>query len=133
MGWTVFLYPMVAAFSMPKVATSMISFMTLMALTLKSNNHLPVRGEEAWLDVYEEACTVLVWAASWFNIILEVAFHEFELPKVAKSKQRELAVSYPCLALISLTLLYCIALHASDSWWFRVEVIVLRLILSSPP
>merc|ERR1719456_1825117 len=100
-----------------------------MALTLKSNNHLPVRGEEAWLDIYEESCTLLVWAASWFNIILEVAFHEFELPDVAKAKQRELAVSYPCLALFSFGLLYCIALHSHDLFWFRREVFILRVVL----
>jgi hypothetical protein len=128
-SWTVFLYPMLPSFSMPKVATSMISFMTLMALTLKSNNHLPVRGEESWLDVYEETCTVLVWAASWFNIILEVSFHEFKLPDVAKTKQAELAVAYPCLALISLGLLYCIQFHSHDVELFSIEVLLLRLVL----
>jgi hypothetical protein len=134
-SWTVFLYPMIAAFSMPKVATSMISFMTLMALTLKSNNHLPVRGEEAWLDVYEEACTALVWTSSWFNILIEVANHEFGLPAVAKQKQRELALLYPVIASISLGALIGIGVFKKQSAFttdfslFETKVLMIRIFL----
>lgn len=100
-SYTVFLLPQVSSFAMPRVATTMITFMSLMALTLKTSTLLPVRGGPTWIDCFEEACTALVWGSSWFNILFMVGIYDLGLEELSASLEKEIIVIFPTIALIS--------------------------------
>merc|ERR1719171_2649800 len=56
LSWTVFFFPVQPGFIMPRVATSMISFLALMTLSLKTDSMLPARSGATWIDLFEETC-----------------------------------------------------------------------------
>lgn len=126
-SYTVFIFPSVTAFIMPRVATSMISFLALMALSLKTSKLLPVRTGIVWIDVFEECCTFLVWSSTFFNIIVMVAIYEYKLEELAKKIEHEIRIIFPVISLIASALLLLGLWYLTVCAWLLRAVLVLAL------
>lgn len=125
-AYTVFLFPLAERFVMPRVATSVITFMSLMVLSYKTSRMLPVRGSTSWLDVFEENCQILMFTTLCLNIIVEVIEHESRPVgadagswDMAKRMQFELRCGLPVVEVIVM----CICFFRTDGtglWWLGV-------------
>lgn len=119
-AYTVFLFPQAAPFIMPRVATSMMSFMALMVLSLRTSAMLPTRGSSSWIDVFEESCMMMMFTTLCLNVLVEVLEHECKLNPVASAMQKELRVGLPIVEIIVI----CICFFRTDGtglWWSEVS------------
>lgn len=119
LGYCVFLMPLAPPFVMPRVSTSIISFLALLFLSLKTSNLLPVRGSESWIDVFEESCTMMIFTSLSLNIFVEVIEHEFKLGAVAKMMQMEIRCGLPVVEIV----VVCICFFRTDGttlWWLNL-------------
>eukprot|EP00747_Dinoflagellata_sp_TGD_P032859 gnl/TRDRNA2_/TRDRNA2_136257_c0_seq1.p1 gnl/TRDRNA2_/TRDRNA2_136257_c0~~gnl/TRDRNA2_/TRDRNA2_136257_c0_seq1.p1 ORF type:complete len:442 (-),score=46.46 gnl/TRDRNA2_/TRDRNA2_136257_c0_seq1:115-1440(-) len=80
-SWTVFWLPLIAPFAMPRVATALIAFLTLMTLSLRTDAMLPLRGDVSWLDLVESNCSGLMFYNVVFNVCCLVLYHQFDEKK----------------------------------------------------
>lgn len=125
LSWTVFFFPVQPGFIMPRVATSMISFLALMTLSLKTDSMLPARSGATWIDLFEETCRTLVFFTLILNIFIEFVIHdldarpvaeELKQPKLGVRLQNELKIGLPVLALLAMLVLFLRA-NADSLWW----------------
>merc|ERR1719454_2691841 len=104
-SYSAFWFPQAAVFAMPRTATAIISFLTLMTLSIKHNSMLPVRGGLAWIDLFESACQGLMFLTVGFNILVLVTCHKFLLTDLADALDFELKFLFPIMGAIQFTVL----------------------------
>eukprot|EP00747_Dinoflagellata_sp_TGD_P032860 gnl/TRDRNA2_/TRDRNA2_136257_c0_seq2.p1 gnl/TRDRNA2_/TRDRNA2_136257_c0~~gnl/TRDRNA2_/TRDRNA2_136257_c0_seq2.p1 ORF type:complete len:219 (-),score=35.70 gnl/TRDRNA2_/TRDRNA2_136257_c0_seq2:87-743(-) len=114
-SWSVFWLPLIAPFAMPRVATALIAFLTLMTLSLRTNAMLPVRGDVSWLDLVESNCSGLMFYNVVFNVCCLVLYHQFDEKKLAETIDREMIFIYASMAIILAGLCMC-ATHGQELW-----------------
>lgn len=105
-AWTVFVFPLTAAFTMPRVATSMISYLALTNFMFRTSAILPTRSTVCWIDIFEESCQFMMFGGMIFNIASEVIFHDMGLESLAKRMQTELQIGFPVVAIIVFSLAF---------------------------
>lgn len=101
-SWTVFYFPLQPHFAMPRVATSLIAFLSMMTVSSK-NNH---GGCERWLDVFEEACMTMLFLTVFLNIFVEIVNHSFGAAPVAERMDHELKLVLPLLTSVIFIILF---------------------------
>lgn len=106
----VFFFPMQVPFIMPRVATSLISYMALATLNLRTNTMLPVRGGLSWIDLFEGNVQILMFTAIGFNIFVEAVNHQVNDPTLATRINYEIKIGFPLLAV----LVFWICFHRTD-------------------
>lgn len=106
-SWTVFYFPLKPPFAMPRVATSLISYLSFTALAGKTS---PGLGQ-TWLDVFEESVIISLFLTVFLNIFVEIVENSLERPRIASRIDYELKFFLPFLAIITFTILFC-CIHA---------------------
>jgi len=104
---SVFWLPPLAAFVMPRVATALISFLTLTTLGLRTNAMIPIRGGLAWIDLFENACQSIVLFTLLSNILVLVVFHSFKEEDIGYRMDKELSIYFPAVAVSIFTVCFC--------------------------
>merc|ERR1719189_3213686 len=99
-SFSVFWFPLLAAFAMPRVATALISFLALTTLGLRTNSMLPIRGGLAWIDLFETCCQTLMFFTVGLNIFVLVVFHSFGAESLAEAIDFELKAFFPLMGLL---------------------------------
>jgi len=98
-SWTVFYFPLLPPFAMPRVATSLIAFLALM--TLKSASH-----GGGWTDLVWENCVTLQFLTVMLNIFVELVNHTLQQGSIARRMDNELKVVLPTLAIVNFVILF---------------------------
>lgn len=101
-SWTVFYLPLKPFFAMPRVATSLISFLALLMLSSKP---LGAKGQ-TWLDVFEDSCCTMLLLTAFSNIFVEIVHHSLDKPKIAGRLDYELKLFWPLVAFIVYVILF---------------------------
>lgn len=130
-AYTVFLFPLKHPFIMPRVTTSLVSFMALMVLSLRTSDMMPIRGDTSWMDVFEESCQILMIITLCMNILTEVIEHELKQHQTAKRMQLELRCALPLVKVV----VFCIIFTRTDGtglWWLSVITKALIFIILLP-
>lgn len=99
-SWSNFWYPLTAPFAMPRVATALVSFLSLVMLELRTAKMVPLRGDLSWIGLFEMNCQSLMFMNVCLNIFILVVYHRFKQESRAKMIQLEVHSIFPCLALI---------------------------------
>lgn len=100
-SYSAYWFPLTAPFAMPRVATALISFLSLMTLSLRTNAMLPVRGGLSWMDLFESNAQSLMFVSTVLNILALSAHHSFEAHDTAAMINSELKVAFPVLAALT--------------------------------
>lgn len=109
LAWTVFFFPMVIQYVVPRVATCLVLFLTMAQFSSKTAAMLPDTGDLTWITVWEQCCTFLMFEASVFNAFTEIVYHKLEYKEIAERLRFEMALCFAGLAFlfIILTRIYC--------------------------
>lgn len=97
-SYSAFWFPEDEPFAMPRTATALIAFLSLMTFSLKTNEVLPARGGLAWIDIFEQACQTLMALTVCFNIVVQIIYHKFGKKDLAQHMDNELKVFFPIMA-----------------------------------
>lgn len=125
-SYSVFWFPLTAPFAMPRVATALIAFLSLMTLALKTNSELPVAAGLTWIDLLETSVQSLMFFTVCLNIVALAGFHSFECKNVAEAINHELKIAFPLLLAIVLT----ICCFKTDGTHLGLMTAVIQLILA---
>lgn len=117
--YTTFHFPILLPFIMPRVATAMIAFLSLMMLSLRTGSMLPATGTLTWVDVFEEACQMCMFFMLLYNIMVEVVAFELERMALARRFQLELQIGIPVMIVI--TVLVCF-LRTDGEWLMGIAI-----------
>jgi len=99
-SFTVFWFPLKAAFAMPRVGTALIAFLALITLGLRTSTMLPIRGGLAWIELFETCIQTLMFFTVVLNIFVLVVQHSFKEDELATLVNHELKVIFPVMAII---------------------------------
>eukprot|EP00747_Dinoflagellata_sp_TGD_P162870 gnl/TRDRNA2_/TRDRNA2_180970_c0_seq1.p1 gnl/TRDRNA2_/TRDRNA2_180970_c0~~gnl/TRDRNA2_/TRDRNA2_180970_c0_seq1.p1 ORF type:complete len:472 (-),score=84.06 gnl/TRDRNA2_/TRDRNA2_180970_c0_seq1:278-1693(-) len=124
-SWSVFWLPLLAPFAMPRVATALIAFLTLMTLSLRTNAMLPMRGDTSWLDLVELNCSGLLLYNVVFNTVVLVMYHVLNEHTLAEVINHELIFVYAGMAIV-LTIICLCATGGAHLHIFTIVCNVLR-------
>eukprot|EP00747_Dinoflagellata_sp_TGD_P210965 gnl/TRDRNA2_/TRDRNA2_84184_c0_seq1.p1 gnl/TRDRNA2_/TRDRNA2_84184_c0~~gnl/TRDRNA2_/TRDRNA2_84184_c0_seq1.p1 ORF type:complete len:463 (+),score=69.50 gnl/TRDRNA2_/TRDRNA2_84184_c0_seq1:88-1389(+) len=106
-SWSVFWLPLLPPFAMPRVATALIAFLTLMTLSLRTASMMPVRGDTSWLDLVESNCSGLLFYNVVFNTCCLVLYHVLDEHALAETINHELIFVYAGMAIVLTVLCLC--------------------------
>lgn len=94
-SWSVFFFPMLPPFVMPRVATSLISLLSAMTLAVRTSTLLPPkRSSYVWIEFFQESCQILMFFTVCLNILVEVIYHEWKFTELAQKMTDELKCAY---------------------------------------
>eukprot|EP00929_Paragymnodinium_shiwhaense_P023804 TRINITY_DN14818_c0_g1_i2.p1 TRINITY_DN14818_c0_g1~~TRINITY_DN14818_c0_g1_i2.p1 ORF type:complete len:400 (+),score=74.03 TRINITY_DN14818_c0_g1_i2:97-1296(+) len=96
-SYSVFWFPLTAPFAMPRVATALIAFLSLLTLNLKTNAILPRAAGLTWIDLFECSVQSLMFFTVCLNILALASSHSFDAPHVATGINNELKIVFPVL------------------------------------
>jgi hypothetical protein len=95
-SFTVFWMPRAVPFAMPRVATNLISFLTLMTLSINTSRMLPQdRQGMAWIELFADSMQVLNCLILFLNVFVDVIYNTFDLKDLGEKMTNELAVLFP--------------------------------------
>jgi hypothetical protein len=97
-SYSVFWFPLTAPFAMPRVATALIAFLSLMTLSLRTNALLPVRAGLSWMDLVENSALYLMFFTVCLNILVLAGYHSFEEKDISTVINKEFRLAFPVLA-----------------------------------
>jgi len=97
-SWTIFYLPANTLYAIPRVTTGMITVLNSVVLQLKVRELLPIREGLAWIDVFQETCTILIFATLVFNVATECLAHTYEAKPLAATMAYELKFLFPALS-----------------------------------
>jgi len=131
MSWATFWFPLAPPFAMPRVATALISFLSLMTLSLRTNSLLPARGGMCWMDLFEEACEALMFCNMVMNIMVEVIYHTFSKQTLAQDIDHQLKIIIPCVTGITFFLTYWDTDGSSLEFYAFITVFIIMVTFSA--
>eukprot|EP00929_Paragymnodinium_shiwhaense_P121089 TRINITY_DN93206_c0_g1_i1.p1 TRINITY_DN93206_c0_g1~~TRINITY_DN93206_c0_g1_i1.p1 ORF type:complete len:442 (-),score=61.05 TRINITY_DN93206_c0_g1_i1:275-1600(-) len=99
-SYSVFWFPLTAPFAMPRVATALIAFLSLLTMALKTNAMLNRNAGLTWIDLFESTAQGLMFFTVCLNILTLASFHSFEAHHVAQVINAELMCGFPLLVLV---------------------------------
>ncbi|CAE7457403.1 glvI [Symbiodinium natans] len=124
-SYSVFFFPMVPAFTMPRVASSVISL--LGEMTLLTKNRVP----DSWTDVYMEMVCLLIGSVSVLSLTMEICFHTYKNEELAKKLSGIYKIAFPVVFLVLFILVLCFSSGAfNDLCTYLVRTIVCILLAS---
>lgn len=125
-SYSAFWFPQVAVFAMPRTATAIISFLSMLTLSIKHNSMLPVRGGLAWIDLFESSCQGIMFLTVCFNIFVLVTFHKFKKETLAMEMDFELKIIFPAM----LACMFVVLIYKTDGTELSGMSTLLNLILA---
>lgn len=123
-AYSVFFFPMVAAFVMPRVAASIISLLGM--LTFMTKNKMP----DSWTDVFLEAMCLQVACICLLSLTMEISFHTFKNEEFAKQLSFQYRCSFPVISMvIYVILISCTSGELNDLCTYLIRSLVAVLMV----
>jgi len=116
LSYTVFLMPNEAAFVMPRVATGMISFLSLLTLSQQTLNALPPRSGICWLELFDASCRFLVFITVILNLFVEVIYYTWGCKEMSTRIATQIMILYP---IVSMFILGLVAI-TTERWYLTL-------------
>eukprot|EP00928_Gymnodinium_smaydae_P083502 TRINITY_DN66742_c0_g1_i1.p1 TRINITY_DN66742_c0_g1~~TRINITY_DN66742_c0_g1_i1.p1 ORF type:complete len:519 (+),score=82.51 TRINITY_DN66742_c0_g1_i1:69-1559(+) len=76
-AFSIFYYPMIGPFAMPRVAIVTIGFLSLSTLQSKTASMMPSASSTSWINIFEESCMLTVGFATIANLLIENSDHTY--------------------------------------------------------
>merc|ERR1719387_2129112 len=105
-SWTVFTFPLLPPFIMPRVATAMIAYMALTTLMFRTSSMLPSRGGSAWIDIFEGCSQILMFWIVCLNIFVEALHNEFGQAELARQINWEVRLFFPFALIVVYSIVF---------------------------
>ncbi|CAK9089847.1 unnamed protein product [Durusdinium trenchii] len=103
LSYTVFLFPVNPGFAMPRVSSAVIAFLSILTISTRTSAMLPeVRRGLVWMELFEVVCKMLLFTVILLNILIEMVFHTWQQPELAKQLVHELRLGFPLIAGLSM-------------------------------
>lgn len=97
-SWSVFFYPPLIPFAMPRVATGIFSLLSLMTINSSTMAKLPpVRNGLTWVEVFNKNCLFLMVYTILLNVAVECVNHHWDQKELGEYLLFELRLSYPVI------------------------------------
>jgi len=125
-GYSTLWYPTLIPFVMPRVATALISFLTLTTLSAKTYAIVPATKNPIWVDNFEGSCESILFFIVVSNLMITVTIHEFQHPDVGR--YIELMSRLLVVVLLLLTVIFSgveSVLHDATSDYFGMVPLVI--------
>jgi len=101
-SFTVFWMPRATPFAMPRVATNLISFLTLMTLSINTSRMLPQdRQGMAWIELFADSMQMQNCLILFLNVFVDVIYNTFDMKDLGERMTHELAVLFPLMGLVT--------------------------------
>lgn len=95
-AWMVFMLPVAPPFAMPRVTLSMVSFLSMLTINMRTLSKLPeTRHGMTWIELFDGVVRYLIFTTVCFNMLVETTFHTWENPALAKKITNELRLLFP--------------------------------------
>jgi len=97
-SFTVFWMPRDTSFAMPRVATNLISFLTLMTLSINTASMLPPdRAGMSWIELFAESMQTQNSLILFLNVFVDWVYFTLDLKELGEKMTNELAVLFPLM------------------------------------
>jgi len=105
-SFTVFWMPRATPFAMPRVATNLISFLTLMTLSINTAEMLPPdRAGMAWIELFADSMQMQNCLILFLNVFVDWVYNTLDLKELGEKMTNELAGLFPLMG--SVVVLMC--------------------------
>lgn len=84
-------------FLMPRIATSFVSLLAQVNLSIKFDSLQPSHGIISWMDAFEEYCVMLIYSAVLMNIVIVYAQYRLKVTELPAQMDREVRNVFACL------------------------------------
>eukprot|EP00928_Gymnodinium_smaydae_P011738 TRINITY_DN14300_c0_g8_i1.p1 TRINITY_DN14300_c0_g8~~TRINITY_DN14300_c0_g8_i1.p1 ORF type:complete len:495 (+),score=123.50 TRINITY_DN14300_c0_g8_i1:94-1485(+) len=84
-AYSVFYYPMIPVYAMPRVAIVTIGNLALLSLQQKTIGMMPASGGTSWINVFEESAMLTVGFTTVANILIENCDHTYQMKPLAQA------------------------------------------------
>lgn len=102
-AWSVFFFPPLLPFAMPRVATGIFTLLSMMTLNnLITSNLPPVRSGLTWVEAFNKNCLYLMIFTILLNVLVEMVNHQYQQPELGNRLLFELRLLYPVAVFITL-------------------------------
>mmetsp|Transcript_38125 Transcript_38125/g.73220 ORF Transcript_38125/g.73220 Transcript_38125/m.73220 type:complete len:496 (+) Transcript_38125:44-1531(+) len=129
-SFTVFWMPRAAPFAMPRVATNLISFLTLMTLSINTTRMLPSdRAGMAWIELFADSMQMQNSLILFLNVFVDWVYFTLDLKELGEKMTHQLAVLFPLMG--SVVVLICFTGRSGENldrmqtlirlWMFGVQ------------
>jgi len=99
-SFTVFWMPRATPFAMPRVATNLISFLTLMTLSINTSKMLPSdRAGMAWIELFADSMQMQNCLILFLNLFVDWVYNTMGLTDLGEKMTRELAGLFPLMGI----------------------------------
>lgn len=125
-AWMVFLLPVAPQFAMPRVTLSMVSFLSVLTINMRTLSLIPEsRQGMAWIELFDGAVRYLIFTTVCFNMVIETTFHTWEDPVLAKRLTNELRLLFPVYSALLISSCWFADASTIDSicWMQRVGLV----------
>lgn len=102
MSWTIFFFPNLPSFTMPRVSVSALSFLALVTLSRRIDDAMPTRSALCWIDVFVECTESLMFGAICLNITEVYIYNTLNGHKLGCRLGHELMFLYPFLTFVTM-------------------------------
>jgi len=123
-SFTVFWMPRATPFAMPRVATNLISFLTLMTLSVGTSEMLPSdRAGMAWIELFADSMQMQNCLILFLNVFVDWVYNTLDLKELGEKMTNELAGLFPLMG--SVVVLMCFAGRSGENlariqWLIRI-------------
>merc|ERR1719362_2570682 len=100
-SFTVFWMPRATPFAMPRVATNLISFLTLMTLSINTASMLPPdRAGMAWIELFADSMQMQNCLILFLNVFVDWVYITLDLKQLGEKMTNELAGLFPLMGCV---------------------------------
>jgi len=100
-SFTVFWMPRATPFAMPRVATNLISFLTLMTLSINTAQLLPPdRAGMAWIELFADSMQMQNCLILFLNVFVDWVYNTLDLKELGEKMTNELAGLFPLMGCV---------------------------------
>jgi hypothetical protein len=124
-SWTVFFFPLEAAFTMPRVATSLLAWVAVVSLAHQVDAQIPARSGLVWIVIFMECTELLMFATIALNITELYVYHQMKMHEFASKLGRELQILFVILAISA----YLVVFSSTDVKTLPFTHAIMRLLL----
>jgi hypothetical protein len=105
-SFTVFWMPRAQPFAMPRVATNLISFLTLMTLSINTARMLPAdRAGMSWIELFADSMQMQNSLILFLNVFVDWVYCTMDMKELGEKMTKELGVLFPLMG--SVVVLIC--------------------------
>ncbi|CAJ1357051.1 unnamed protein product [Effrenium voratum] len=125
-SYSVFFFPMVPAFAMPRVASGIISLLGM--VTFMTKNKMP----DSWTDVYLESICLQIACVCILSLSMEIVFHTCKNEDFAKQLNFEYKVAFPVASFLIFFLLLAFSAGGfNDVCCYLVRTLIFLLMVGN--